>query len=72
MQGLCNGVSIILSTGYCIGSIAAMFLNATLPADPGLIKVDAPMVKPSPKEADIEEEQAPTMKASPEVAVIEE
>jgi len=33
MKGLRNGVSIFLSTGYCIGSVTAMVLNAILPCD---------------------------------------
>eukprot|EP00536_Pseudo-nitzschia_multiseries_P013586 jgi/Psemu1/320487/estExt_fgenesh1_pm.C_5920001 len=36
MKGLRNGVSIFLSTGYCVGSAAAMLLNAILPADAGI------------------------------------
>ena len=31
LKGVRNGVSIFLSTGYCIGSVVAMFLNALLP-----------------------------------------
>jgi len=33
LKGLRNGVSIFLSTGYCIGTVAAMVLNAILPCD---------------------------------------
>lgn len=33
MQGVRNGVSIFLSTGYCVGTVCAMLLNAILPAD---------------------------------------
>ena len=33
MKGVRNGVSIFLSTGYCIGTVVAMLLNAILPAD---------------------------------------
>lgn len=33
MKGLRNGVSIFLSTGYCVGSVAAMVLNGILPCD---------------------------------------
>lgn len=36
LKGLRNGVSIFLSTGYCVGTVAAMILNAILPADPGV------------------------------------
>jgi len=34
MKGFRNGVSIFLSTGYCIGSIIAICLNLILPEDP--------------------------------------
>ena len=33
LKGLRNGVSIFLSTGYCIGSVTAMVLNGILPYD---------------------------------------
>jgi uracil-xanthine permease len=33
MKGVRNGISIFLSTGYCIGTVMAMFLNAILPED---------------------------------------
>lgn len=35
MKGVRNGVSIFLSTGYCIGTVMAMLLNAILPDDAG-------------------------------------
>ncbi|KAG7337474.1 xanthine permease [Nitzschia inconspicua] len=33
MKGVRNGVSIFLSTGYCVGTVIAMLLNAILPGD---------------------------------------
>ena len=33
MKGVRNGVSIFLSTGYCVGTVTAMLLNAILPED---------------------------------------
>jgi len=33
LKGLRNGVSIFLSTGYCIGSVTAIVLNTMLPCD---------------------------------------
>jgi NCS2 family nucleobase:cation symporter-2 len=33
MQGVRNGISIFLSTGYCVGTVIAMLLNTILPAD---------------------------------------
>lgn len=41
MKGLRNGVSIFLSTGYCIGSVAAMVLNTILPCDTELAYAEA-------------------------------
>lgn len=32
-KGVRNGISIFLSTGYCIGTVVAMLLNAILPED---------------------------------------
>lgn len=36
MQGLRNGVSIFLSTGYCVGTVLAVMLNLILPDDVGV------------------------------------
>ena len=36
LKGLRSGVSIFLSTGYCVGTVVAMLLNFILPADPGV------------------------------------
>jgi NCS2 family nucleobase:cation symporter-2 len=33
LKGIRNGVSIFLSTGYCIGTVMAMVLNLILPED---------------------------------------
>lgn len=38
--GLRNGLSIFLSTGYCVGTVTAMLLNALLPADPGVATME--------------------------------
>ena len=40
MKGLRNGVSIFLSTGYCVGTMTAMLLNFILPEDPGVATPD--------------------------------
>mmetsp|Transcript_6593 Transcript_6593/g.15120 ORF Transcript_6593/g.15120 Transcript_6593/m.15120 type:complete len:593 (-) Transcript_6593:235-2013(-) len=40
LKGLRNGVSIFLSTGYCIGTVVAILLNIILPAD---AKVESPV-----------------------------
>ena len=36
MKGIRDGVSIFLSTGYCVGTIIAMLLNGLLPEDAGV------------------------------------
>ena len=36
MKGVRNGVSIFLSTGYCVGTVVAMLLNGILPEDAGV------------------------------------
>lgn len=40
LQGFRNGLSIFLSTGYCIGTVVAMLLNAVLPEDSGVDMTD--------------------------------
>jgi uracil-xanthine permease len=40
MKGIRNGVSIFLSTGYCIGTVVAMILNGILPEDPEIVFFD--------------------------------
>lgn len=35
-KGIRNGLSIFLSTGYCVGTVTAMLLNALLPQDAGM------------------------------------
>jgi uracil-xanthine permease len=37
-KGIRNGVSIFLSTGYCVGTVTAMLLNSILPEDAGVSK----------------------------------
>lgn len=71
LKGLRNGVAIFLSTGYCIGTVVAMLLNAILPNDPEIVffqptntaaEEDAPKEQIAVKEAtagkDNEEESA--------------
>jgi uric acid-xanthine permease len=36
LKGIRNGVSIFLSTGYCVGTVIAMLLNFLLPEDSGV------------------------------------
>jgi uric acid-xanthine permease len=41
LKGVRNGVSIFLSTGYCVGTVWAMILNALLPEDAGINYADS-------------------------------
>lgn len=50
-KGIRNAVSIFLSTGYCIGTVVALILNAILPADAEVEANDEPK-----KEKDLEVE----------------
>jgi hypothetical protein len=45
LKGVRNGVSIFLSTGYCIGTVMAMLLNFIIPED-----ADAIADKSAPEE----------------------
>ncbi len=71
MKGIRNGVSIFLSTGYCVGTVVAMILNAMLPEDAGisyspeddpmLVRRDVPEDEKPPKvleDSDEPEEEA--------------
>ena len=40
LKGLRNGLMILLSTGYCIGTVIAMILNFILPADAEIIRTE--------------------------------
>lgn len=51
MKGLRNGVVIFLSTGYCIGTVTAMLLNAIIPSDAEVITEED-----EPKDLKLEEE----------------
>ena len=53
LKGLRNGVVIFLSTGYCIGSVTAMVLNAILPEDTELAALEEPEEEPA---KEVEEE----------------
>ena len=39
-KGIRNGISIFMSTGYCIGTVAAMLLNFILPEDAGVATLE--------------------------------
>lgn len=54
MKGLRNGVSIFLSTGYCIGSVTAMVLNGILPCDTEIATLEE-----EAEEAKVVEEEDP-------------
>jgi xanthine/uracil permease len=59
LKGVRNGVSIFLSTGYCVGTVFAMILNAILPSDGEICySEDGTMRTKKLDEADIEESKA--------------
>lgn len=81
MKGLRNAVSIFLSTGYCIGSVLAIILNAILPDDPeepvieGNVRWDAIGQKSvyfEKKDVEDEEEEGVEVDVSKKGTVVEE
>jgi len=58
MKSLRNGVSIFLSTGYCVGSVSAMVLNLILPCDAEISYSAAKDVEDDSDEADVEKPAA--------------
>lgn len=73
MKGLRNGVSIFLSTGYCIGSVTAMVLNTILPCDTELAYAEAATEEEVEKKAVDDSSDDPDVEkpAEPEVAEAE-
>ena len=55
LKGVRNGISIFLSTGYCVGTVFAMLLNALLPEDAEISYMDADITTRT-KKADGEDE----------------
>lgn len=51
-KGIRNGISIFLSTGYCVGTVVALLLNWILPDDMEVV--------PSEKDVDMVKEELPT------------
>lgn len=58
MKGLRNGVSIFLSTGYCVGTVIAMILNSILPADAEVVYFDSKKTDEPIAEKEVQEEAA--------------
>jgi len=56
MKGLRNGISIFLSTGYCVGTIMAMLLNFILPEDADILPDPDVVEKKDDVEEDVENE----------------
>jgi xanthine/uracil permease len=54
MKGLRNGASIFASTGYCVGTVVAMILNAVLPDEVG-VEMPGDEAKDTRKEESAEE-----------------
>jgi len=59
MKGLRNGVSIFLSTGYCIGSVSAMVLNSILPLDTEISYEDKDTAAAEPEPEVAEKKESP-------------
>ena len=51
LKGVRNGVSIFMSTGYCIGTVFAMLLNAILPGDAPIAYLEDVTVNVAKEEA---------------------
>jgi uric acid-xanthine permease len=62
MKGIRNGVSIFLSTGYCCGTMVAVFLNMILPADLPLSYDAKYIVNEDIADLQLNEEEAPPTK----------
>lgn len=50
-KGLRDGVSIFLSTGYCVGPVVAVLLNSILPADNEAFSKGDILVEEAPKDS---------------------
>eukprot|EP00814_Leptocylindrus_danicus_P001091 CAMPEP_0116010320 /NCGR_PEP_ID=MMETSP0321-20121206/3936_1 /TAXON_ID=163516 /ORGANISM="Leptocylindrus danicus var. danicus, Strain B650" /LENGTH=560 /DNA_ID=CAMNT_0003479407 /DNA_START=64 /DNA_END=1746 /DNA_ORIENTATION=+ len=59
-KGIRNGISIFLSTGYCIGTVIAILLNLILPADVIVLKAS------EKAEKEVEEDDEPSAEAMDE------
>lgn len=69
MKGVRNGVSIFLSTGYCVGTVLAILLNLILPEDPIIVrKSDVKELESEEGSAEEEEVAVSAEKASDETA----
>jgi len=55
-KGVRNGISIFMSTGYCIGTVVAMLLNAILPEDAAVnYNADADITQKPEKMGDLDD-----------------
>eukprot|EP00980_Cylindrotheca_fusiformis_P030036 scaffold24233_cov117-Cylindrotheca_fusiformis.AAC.3 len=63
LKGVRNGVSIFLSTGYCVGTVVAMILNGILPDDPEIVFFD-PTAKAAAASEESSEEVPPAETAA--------
>ena len=59
MKGIRNGVSIFLSTGYCVGTIFAVLLNMILPADLPISYDKKYLINEDISELEMVEDEAP-------------
>jgi hypothetical protein len=68
MKGVRNGVSIFLSTGYCVGTVFAMLLNAILPIDGEISFGETDMTNITKKVVDDEDKEISEDDSPPEAA----
>jgi len=66
LKGVRNGVSIFLSTGYCIGTMTAIVLNTILPEDAAVIKKSDVLEEAKELELDEVEAEKPSPEADSE------
>jgi hypothetical protein len=70
MKGVRNGVSIFLSTGYCVGTVFAMLLNAILPIDGEISYNETDMTNVTKKLDDKDEDKEISEDDSPPEAAV--
>lgn len=73
LKGIRNGVSIFMSTGYCVGTVIAIVLNFILPTDAGIMMPPEDITKRT-RESDSEEDDVvkPEPKQEIHEGVVEE
>jgi NCS2 family nucleobase:cation symporter-2 len=65
LKGVRNGVSIFLSTGYCVGTVIAIILNFALPKDAGVLMPGDDITKRTREDSDEDELEKPEAPSDP-------